>query len=97
MNIMPIRPLYINADQAAELFDKWQQLGYPTGVDVETRDRVLRLIVQMLRESYPSCLLMWDSFSVGGCETCRWRNRRQKCSCCRRNRNLKDCWEEDRA
>lgn len=31
-----------------------------------------------------------------GCAVCRWRNRRQKCSCCRRNRHLKDCWEEER-
>lgn len=38
-----------------------------------------------------------DNTPDSGCAVCRWRNRRQKCSCCRRNRHLKDCWEEDRA
>lgn len=29
------------------------------------------------------------------CGECRWKGRRhQKCSCCRRNRYLKDCYEE---
>ncbi len=25
----------------------------------------------------------------------RWKGRHQKCSCCRRNANLKDCYEAD--
>ena len=29
------------------------------------------------------------------CDGCKWRGRHQKCSCCRRNRSLKDCYEED--
>lgn len=37
-----------------------------------------------------------DNAPDSGCAACRWRNRRQKCSCCRRNRHLKDCWEEER-
>lgn len=28
------------------------------------------------------------------CTGCRWKDRPQKCSCCRRNQNLKDCYEE---
>lgn len=28
------------------------------------------------------------------CERCKWQGRHQKCSCCRRNRYLKDCYEE---
>ena len=32
--------------------------------------------------SYPEC-----------CNGCRWKSRHQKCSCCRRNANLKDCYE----
>ena len=28
------------------------------------------------------------------CNGCRWRGRHQKCSCCRRNANLKDCYEK---
>lgn len=31
---------------------------------------------------YPEC-----------CNGCRWKGRHQKCSCCRRNANLKDCYE----
>lgn len=30
----------------------------------------------------------------GDCTGCRWKDRPQKCSCCRRNQNLKDCYEE---
>lgn len=29
------------------------------------------------------------------CDKCRWRNRHQKCSCCRRNRKMRDNYEED--
>ena len=32
---------------------------------------------------------------VGGCDDCRWRNRPQKCSCCRRNLHIKDCYERE--
>ena len=34
---------------------------------------------------YPEC-----------CNGCRWWGRHQKCSCCRRNTNLKDCYETAR-
>jgi hypothetical protein len=32
---------------------------------------------------------------VGNCDGCHWKEigRQQKCSCCRRNRYLKDCYE----
>ena len=32
---------------------------------------------------------------VGNCDGCIWANRKrpQKCSCCRRNPHLKDCYE----
>lgn len=31
---------------------------------------------------------------VGECNGCKWKwARQQKCSCCRRNRGLKDCYE----
>lgn len=30
------------------------------------------------------------------CHQCRWRNRHQKCSCCKRNPSIKDCYELDR-
>ena len=37
-----------------------------------------------------------DSFvEVGKCGGCAWANRKrpQKCSCCRRNPDMKDCYE----
>lgn len=36
-----------------------------------------------------------DAVEVGNCEGCIYSNRKrpQKCSCCRRNRDLKDCYE----
>lgn len=35
-----------------------------------------------------------DAVEIGGCDGCRWQGRHQKCSCCRRNRGMKDCYEE---
>ncbi|KKI49721.1 hypothetical protein CHK_2815 [Christensenella hongkongensis] len=26
------------------------------------------------------------------CKICIWKNRHQKCACCKRNRHLKDCF-----
>lgn len=36
-----------------------------------------------------------DMVEVGACEGCIFSNRKrpQKCSCCRRNKDLKDCYE----
>lgn len=36
-----------------------------------------------------------DAVEVGSCDGCYWKEigRQQKCSCCRRNRYLKDCYE----
>lgn len=38
--------------------------------------------------------ILWDSIMIGGCGGCKWSGKHQKCSCCRRNRYIKDCWEE---
>lgn len=37
-----------------------------------------------------------DAVEVGNCEGCMWKSRKrpQKCSCCRRNPDMKDCYEE---
>lgn len=37
---------------------------------------------------------IFEYMRIGGCEKCRWRNRPQKCSCCRRNKHMKDCFED---
>ena len=38
-----------------------------------------------------------DAVEVGNCKGCIWSNRKrpQKCSCCRRNPDMKDCYEVD--
>lgn len=39
-----------------------------------------------------------DAVEVGSCEGCIYshRKRPQKCSCCARNKHLKDCYEEEK-
>lgn len=44
------------------------------------------------RDVYNPCI--FDVVDIGGCDECYWKNRYQKCSCCRRNRKLKDCYKE---
>lgn len=38
-----------------------------------------------------------DAVEVGNCKGCAWENRKrpQKCSCCRRNPYMKDCYERE--
>lgn len=56
-------------------------------------DSALLLVQEMLeRAAYDP--LICDSITIGGCRSCKWSGRTQKCSCCRRNRYIKDCWEE---
>ena len=40
--------------------------------------------------------MLW-AFDIGVCEGCAYNNRRrpQKCSCCRRNPYMKDCYEAE--
>lgn len=52
------------------------------------------LNIQQLLELYVYNSIIFDYIEIGGCEDCLWRNRHQKCSCCRRNRRLKDCYRE---
>ena len=52
------------------------------------------LNIQQLLQSQLYSPFFADFIQVGGCDTCIWKNRHQKCSCCRRNRHLKDCYEE---
>ncbi len=43
-----------------------------------------------------SNLFYYDCFYVGGCAHCKWNGKRpQKCSCCRRNRYMKDNYEDN--
>lgn len=52
------------------------------------------LNIQQLLELDVYNPLIFDYIEIGGCEDCLWRNRHQKCACCRRNRRLKDCYRK---
>lgn len=57
-------------------------------------DNALLNLQQILQHDiYNPCLFHY--IEVGGCDDCRWRNRPQKCSCCRRNLRIKDCYEKE--
>lgn len=53
------------------------------------------LNVQQLLELDIYNPIIFDYVEIGNCEGCKWKNRHQKCSCCRRNRNMKDSYEPD--
>lgn len=56
-------------------------------------DNALLNMQQLLElDVYNPCI--FDVVDIGGCDDCYWKNRYQKCSCCRRNRKLKDCYKE---
>lgn len=42
--------------------------------------------------------ILFDYVEIGGCDGCAWNGvRHQRCSCCRRNRSLKDGYTKGRA
>ena len=53
------------------------------------------LNVQELIEinAYNPCI--FDFVEIGDCQKCKWKNRHQKCSCCRRNRYMRDLYETE--
>lgn len=53
------------------------------------------LNVQQLLELDIYNPIIFDYVEIGDCEGCKWKSRHQKCSCCRRNRNMKDSYEPD--
>lgn len=57
-------------------------------------DNALLNIQQLLEiDQYNPCI--FDYVEIGNCEKCKWKGRHQKCSCCRRNRYIKDCYETE--
>ena len=85
-------PYYINADHLAEYISVLMRGGnFERGV--YTADEVLRELKRRICNK-PQIFGM-DSIPIGECNGCRWwQTRYQKCSCCRRNRGLKDNYEE---
>ena len=81
---------YVNTDQMIEFLREVRK-NQRTSPEMD----VALLNLQQLLETQRWNLCIFDGFMIGGCETCKWKNRPQKCSCCRRNRHIKDCYEEE--
>lgn len=82
--------LYISSEHLIEYLAKIRQ-NQRISPDMDAALLNMQQLINMQRWNP----IIFDSFLVGGCESCRWKNRKQKCSCCRRNRHLKDCHEEE--
>lgn len=94
---------YIGRDAVAPEID--EEIEFPTMeatcgdcIHVEVCERN-PLLTEFSRENPAYCVDFQhaeDVVEIGGCQGCIYsdRKRHQKCSCCRRNRFLKDCYEE---
>lgn len=88
-------PLYINAEQAADFFAARRKHLSNKAADFQSRDEILLNVELLLRMDYPQTMFVWDALEIDDCEGCVWLNtRHQKCSCCRRNRCLKDNYKK---
>lgn len=88
-------PYYINADHVADYFAALRRNLPHDSKDFLTRDSMLLAMEQLIRFAAGSPSLSWDSVKIGECDGCKWRDRHQKCACCRRNRGLKENYEEE--
>ena len=79
---------YVNTDQMIEYL---REVRKNQRTSPEMADAMQNLQQLLKTQRWNPCI--FDGFIVGGCETCYWKNKKQKCSCCRRNRNIKDCYE----
>lgn len=79
-----------------DLIDYFRALRMNRKINVSPHmDNALLNIQQLLEiDQYNPCI--FDRIEIGDCEKCKWKNRPQKCSCCKRNRHIKDCYETDR-
>ena len=83
----------------ADLIDREAVLEFPirlTNYDKEHGDENFVLGIESVLE-YAEYLPAIDAVEAGTCEGCIYSNRKrpQKCSCCRRNKDLKDCYEAE--
>jgi hypothetical protein len=62
----------------------------------EDGTRFVPVVEEVLHELIEKACAV-DAVEVGNCDGCYWKTigRRQKCSCCRRNRDMKDCYRRD--
>lgn len=58
--------------------------------------QVIEIVEDVMAGEFPRYGCAIDAAQIGDCDGCKWKQKRhQKCSCCRRNRHLKDNFEED--
>lgn len=78
---------YLKKTKIDEVFPNWKELGCVAKTAVIRLTKQYRVIVL----NAPAV----DAVEAGSCDGCHWKEigRQQKCSCCRRNRYLKDCYE----
>ena len=85
---------YVNLDNVLEYLD-----AVRSNRNVNTNpymDNALLNVRQMLDHTILLNPFMTDWVIIGECNGCIYKNNRhQKCSCCRRNRKLKDCYKEN--
>lgn len=76
----------------SNLIDKKELLKKKTYLWDEAMGTVACVLVEDIAAAKPV-----DAVEVGNCKGCIWVNRKrpQKCSCCRRNPDMKDCFEVD--
>ena len=82
---------YVNFD---DLIEYLRALRMNRSINVSPYMDNALLNIQQLLELDVYNPPIFDYIEIGGCEDCLWRNRHQKCACCRRNRKLKDCYKE---
>lgn len=83
---------YVNIDHLLEyLRDCRKNQRISPAMDV-----ALLNIEQRLTGDLYNPIIFGRPLPIGECEKCRYKGKRhQKCSCCRRNPGLKDCYKEE--
>ena len=78
-----------------DLIDYFRALRMNRKINISPyMDNALLNIQQLLEiDQYNPCI--FNCVEIGNCENCKWKGRHQKCSCCRRNRQIKDCYETE--
>ena len=78
-----------------DLIDYFRALRMNRKINISPYMDNALLNIQQLLEIDQYNPIIFDCVEIGNCENCRWKGRHQKCSCCRRNRYIKDCYETE--
>ena len=78
-----------------DLIDYFRALRMNRKINISPYMDNALLNIQQLLEIDQYNPIIFDYVEIGNCENCRWNGRHQKCSCCRRNRYIKDCYETE--